>query len=171
MRGQAGDMALLSQSEFAKRQGWSRQYVGKLVKSGKITLVSGKVDQEQALAAIKAESEPSTELRSKPSNSTTYPTAPTDSRQAVDFVTARTMREAFKAKMAKMEYEEKAGKLTDASKVREEAFRAGRIVRDSLLGIPDRLSDVLAAESDPVKVRKLLMGEFENILTELSGNP
>ena len=109
-------MSLLSQSEFAKRQGWSRQYVGKLVKSGKITLVNGKIDPEQALAAIKAQSEPSTELRAKPQSRTALPSAPTDSRQAVDFVTARTMREAFKAKMAKMEYEEKAGKLTDASK-------------------------------------------------------
>ena len=70
--------------------------------------------------------------------------------------------------MAKMEYEEKAGKLTDASQVREEAFRAGRIIRDSLLGIPDRLSDVLAAEDNPVKVRQLLMDEFDAILNELS---
>ncbi len=164
----AGSSKRVSQSEFAKRQGWSRQYVGKLVKSGKIVLVKGKVDPEQALAAIKAQSEPSTELRAKSQSGTILPASPTDSRQAVDFVTARTMREAFKAKMAKMEYEEKAGKLTDAIKVREEAFRAGRIVRDSLLGIPDRLSDVLAAENDPVKVRQLLMDEFESILNELS---
>ncbi|WP_299735410.1 hypothetical protein [uncultured Endozoicomonas sp.] len=88
----------------------------------------------------------------------------------MDFVTARTMREAFKAKMAKMEYEEKAGKLTDASKVKSEAFRAGRIVRDALLGIPDRLSDVLAAEQDPGEVRQLLVNELEMILNELSDN-
>ena len=161
-------MKLLSQSEFARRQGWSRQYVGKLVKSGKIKLVNGKIDPEQAQAAIKAQSEPSSELRAKPRSGSVLPSAPTDSRQAVDFVTARTMREAFKAKMVKMEYEEKAGKLTDASKVKADAFRAGRIVRDSLLGIPDRLSDVLAAEEDPVKVRQLLMEELESILHELS---
>ncbi|MGB1271612.1 MAG: hypothetical protein ACPG5T_06030 [Endozoicomonas sp.] len=161
-------MSLLSQSEFAKRQGWSRQYVGKLVKSGKLKLVNGKIDPEQALAVIKAQSEPSTELRTHPHTERILPSAPTDSRQAVDFVTARTMREAFKAKMAKMEYEEKAGKLTDASRVKEEAFRAGRIVRDALLGIPDRLSDVLAAEDDPAQVRKLLLDELDNILVELS---
>lgn len=142
--------------------------MGKLVKSGKITLVNGKIDTEQALSAIKAQSEPATELRAKPRGETVIPSAPSDARQAVDFITARTMREAFKAKMAKMEYEEKAGKLTDASQVREEAFRAGRIIRDSLLGIPDRLSDVLAAEDNPVKVRQLLMDEFDAILNELS---
>lgn len=142
--------------------------MGKLVGSGKIQLVNGKIDPEQAMAAIKAQSEPSSELRTQRKSEAFLPSAPTDSRQAVDFVTARTMREAFKAKMAKMEYEEKAAKLTDASKVKAEAFRAGRIVRDSLLGIPDRLSDVLAAEEDPVKVRQLLMEELESILHELS---
>lgn len=72
--------------------------------------------------------------------------------------------------MTKMEYEQKAGKLTDASKVRNDAFQAARMVRDALLGIPDRQADVLAAESDPKKVRQLLMDELETILNELS-NP
>ena len=83
---------------------------------------------------------------------------------AVDFVTARTMREAFRAKMAKLEYEEKSGTLTEAAKVRQDAFKAGRIIRDELLAIPDRLADVLAAEDDPRKVGELLQEELEAIL-------
>ncbi len=142
--------------------------MAKLVKSGKIRLHKGKVNPDEALKAIQAQAEPSTLLR-KPVSQDTLPVAPTDSRQAVDFVTARTMREAFRAKMAKMEYEEKAGKLTEASKVREDAYRAGRMLRDALLGIPDRQADVLAAETDPRKVRQLLMDELEEILSELSG--
>ena len=161
-------MALLSQSEFAKRQGWSRQYVAKLVKSGKIKLINGKVDEQTAFSALKQQAEPSTALRQAQARQEAFPATPTDSRQAVDFVTARTMREAFKAKMAKMEYEEKSGKLTDAARVRDDAFQAARMVRDALLGIPDRLADVLAAETDPKKIRELLMNELEDILNELS---
>ena len=161
-------MALLSQSEFAKRQGWSRQYVAKLVKSGKIKLVNGKVDEQTALSALKQQAEPATALRQTPARQEAFPANPTDSRQAVDFVTARTMREAFKARMAKMEYEEKSGKLTDAVRVRDDAFQAARMVRDALLGIPDRQADVLAAETDPKKIRELLMNELEDILNELS---
>lgn len=142
--------------------------MAKLVKSGKIRLHKGKVNPDEALKAIQAQAEPSTLLR-KPVSRDTQPVAPTDSRQAVDFVTARIMREAFRAKMAKMEYEEKAGKLTEASKVREDAYRAGRMLRDALLGIPDRQADVLAAETEPRKVRQLLMDELEAILSELSG--
>ncbi|WP_422472654.1 hypothetical protein [Endozoicomonas sp. ALB032] len=160
-------MTLISQSEFAKRQGWSRQYVAKLVKSGKIRLHKGKVNPDEALKAIQAQSEPSTVLR-KPASQDHLPVAPTDSRQAVDFVTARTMREAFRAKMARMEYEEKAGKLTDAAKVRDDAFRAGRMLRDALLGIPDRLADVLAAEEDSLAVRQLLENEIEQALEKLA---
>ena len=161
-------MALLSQSEFAKQQGWSRQYVGKLVKSGKIKLINGKVDAAAAVKAVAAQAEPSTALRTEPLRQSIQPTGPTDSRQSVDFITARTMREAFKAKMAKVEYEKETGKLTDATKVKEDAFRAGRIVRDALLGIPDRQADVLAAETDPARIRQLLMDELEAILKELS---
>ncbi|MGI9280725.1 MAG: hypothetical protein ACR2PX_14045 [Endozoicomonas sp.] len=143
--------------------------MAKLVKSGKIRLHNGKVEPDEALKAIQAQAEPSTVLRKSPSQAGSVPVAPNDSRQAVDFVTARTMREAFRAKMAKMEYEKETGKLTDASKVREDAYRAGRMVRDALLGIPDRQADVLAAETDPRKVRQLLMDELEAILSELSG--
>ncbi|WP_252177205.1 hypothetical protein [Endozoicomonas sp. 4G] len=161
-------MTLISQSEFAKRQGWSRQYVAKLVKSGKIRLHKGKINPDEALKAIQAQAEPSTVLRKPPVSADSLPVAPTDSRQAVDFVTARTMREAFRAKMAKMEYEEKAGKLTEASKVREDAYRAGRMLRDALLGIPDRLADVLAAEEDSMAVRQLLENEIEQALEKLA---
>ena len=87
---------------------------------------------------------------------------------AVDFVTARTMREAFRAKMAKLEYEEKSGTLTEAAKVKQDAFKAGRIIRDELLAIPDRMADVMAAEHDPRKVRELLQEELEAILNAMA---
>ena len=54
--------------------------------------------------------------------------------------------------MAQLEYEEKSGTLTDTAKVKQDAFKVGRIIRDELLAIPDRMADVLAAEDDSVKV-------------------
>ncbi len=41
--------------------------------------------------------------------------------------------------MARLDYEEREGKLIDASKVRDDAFQTGRMVRDGLLAIPDRM--------------------------------
>ncbi len=161
----------VTQAEFARQNGWSRQYVNKLVKEGRIKLKGGRIDPVAAKKAIDELAEPSTVLResSAPKGQlVSTPSYPVDNRKAVDFAAARTMREAFRAKMAKMEYEEKAGKLTDASKVREDAFRAGRIIRDALLGIPDRLADILAAEKDPRQIRQLLEEELETILTDMS---
>ena len=104
-------MALVSQSEFAKRNGWSRQYVNKLVRQGRITLDNGKVNEAAALQALKAEEEPSTVLRQsspeKPAQAPVVAPVPAEGRAPVDYLTARTMREAYRAKMARMEYEQK----------------------------------------------------------------
>ena len=142
----------ITQAEFARRNGWSKQYVAKLVKQGRITLEGGKIDPVAAKRAIDQLAEPSTVLRhSEGQRSTTtavQPSPPTDNRKAVDYAAARTMREAYRAKMARLDYEEREGKLVDAAKVREEGFQAGRMIRDALFAIPDRLADVLAAEKD-----------------------
>ncbi|WP_066015958.1 MULTISPECIES: hypothetical protein [Endozoicomonas] len=155
-------MALISQAEFARQQGFTRGYVTKLIKKGIVKLKNGKVDSVQAQQAMKANADPVTLIRSDQSADLS-PTQP----GAVDFVTARTMREAFKAKMAKLEYEEKSGTLTDAAKVKQDAFKAGRIIRDELLAIPDRMADVLAAEDNPYEVTKLLREEIEQALSAL----
>jgi hypothetical protein len=56
---------LISQSEWARRQGFSRQYVNKLVKSGTIRLVDGKVDAEQAELALASTREPARVMQRK----------------------------------------------------------------------------------------------------------
>ncbi len=159
-------MALITQAEFARQLEVSKPYIHKLVKKGIIKLRNGKVDTEQALAAMKANADPANALREE-SPSEVIP-AVGNTAGAVDFVTARTMREAFRAKLAKLEYEEKSGKLTDAGKVRNDAFKAGRIIRDELLAIPDRLADVLAAEDDPGSVRQIIFEELEKVLNRIS---
>lgn len=159
-------MALITQAAFSRQIGVSKPYIHKLVKKGIIRLRNGKVDTEQALAAMKANADPANLLRGE--TQTEVIPAGGNAVGGVDFVTARTMREAFKAKLAKLEYEEKSGKLTDAARVKNDAFKAGRIIRDELLAIPDRLADVLAEEDDPGTVGKLLQDELEAILNELS---
>jgi len=57
---------LVTQSEFAKLQQVSRQYVSKLIKSGRITLKAGKVDVELARAAIAATADPAKPTKMHP---------------------------------------------------------------------------------------------------------
>ncbi|MTI15136.1 hypothetical protein [Sansalvadorimonas verongulae] len=164
----------ISQAEFARRNGWSKQYVAKLVKQGRIKLKRGKIDPVAAKKAIAQLAEPSTVLRkqqqekTQDTGRTAEPPVVTGNTKAVDYATARTMREAYRAKMARLDYEEREGKLVDARKVRDEAFQLARMVRDGMLAIPDRMADVLAAETDPAKIRAILIEELETVLEKLS---
>ena len=75
------------------------------------------------------------------------------------------------ARLAKLEFEQKSGKLVDADEVRAQIFALGRRARDSLLGIPDLMAPILAGESDPAIVHRLLAEEIERCLTELATAP
>ena len=166
----------ITQAEFARRNGWSKQYVAKLVKQGRIQLEGGKIDPVAAKRAIDQLAEPSTVLRESPANKPKTSRAeaplsvagPTDSRKAVDYTTARTMREAFRAKMAKLDYEEREGRLVEPRKIYEVGFQTGRLVREVLLCIPDRLADILAAETDASQIRRQLYEEMEAALQKLT---
>ena len=152
-------MALISQAEFARRQGFSRAYVTKLINKGIVRLINKKVDSEQAIKAMKETADPAAQMRELDK--------PDAASEVVGYAKARTMREAYRAQLAKLEYEEKSGKLTEAAKVKQDAFKSSRIIRDELLSIPERLADLLAAEDSPEKVQKLLLTEIEAALNRL----
>jgi hypothetical protein len=65
---------------------------------------------------------------------------------------------------------EQAGELVRVDEVRAEASRLALLVRDSLLNLPDRLAPVVAAESDPAAVHRLLDSELRRVLTSLAVN-
>lgn len=49
---------LLTQAEWARHKGFSRQYAAKLIKQGTVRLTNGKVDAAQAESALVALREP-----------------------------------------------------------------------------------------------------------------
>ena len=95
-------------------------------------------------------------------------TAPNTEIKSIDFNTARKLNEQYKAALKKVDYEERIGKLISHDVVKEQAAECALLVKSSLLSIPDRISDLLAAESDPAKVNAILRDEFRNILEEMS---
>ena len=70
--------------------------------------------------------------------------------------------------MAKLEYEKATGVLIERAQVEKEAFRTGRMIRDTLLGLPDRLAGVLASETDEKQIHALLTKELHQVLEPLS---
>jgi len=85
-----------------------------------------------------------------------------------DYRQARAKRERYQAELARLDYEHKAGQLVLREDVEREAFRQGRLVRDNLLRLSDRLAPVLAAESDALRVSTLLELEVQQVLEALA---
>lgn len=81
---------------------------------------------------------------------------------------ARTLAQRYKAALLKIELDEKTARLVEAEVVKSTAFSKARTLRDALLNIPDRISPVLAAETDQLKTSDILIQEIRQVLEELS---
>ena len=92
-------------------------------------------------------------------------------RLVSSYAGSRAAREAYLARLAKLEFEQRSGKLVDADEVRAQIFALGRRARDSLLGVPDRLAPVLVGQADAAVIHRLLTEELERGLAELSTAP
>lgn len=176
---------LITQAEWARRRGFSRQYVGRLVKRGVVRLTDGKVDPAQADAALAAQREPARPQR-RIGSPAAGPAGETPSRtdrggeplalpQGGDLPTlllkTRIKSEVERARLLEIKAKVEAGKYVDADEVKVAAFNRARIVRDALLSIPDRLAAVLAAETETQTVHGLIAAEIRQALEELTGGP
>ena len=178
---------LISQSEYARRRGVSRQYVSRLVKQGVIALENGKVDPVQADAAMAARRNPARPERRKQVKTETQRVRgmpPQDAAVSAEpvqlpgsgsgdlpkmLLKTRIKSELEKGKLLEIKARVEAGKYVDADEVKVAAFNKARIVRDGLLNIPDRMALLLAAEDNEHKVHDLLTSEIRTALEELTG--
>jgi hypothetical protein len=77
---------------------------------------------------------------------------------------ARTMREYQVAKLREVETRKKMGEVVDREFVAKSIDKAFVTLRDALMGIPDRVSAILAAETDEFKVGRALRDELVSVL-------
>ena len=164
---------LVSQAEYARLRGVSRQYVGQMVAKGVISLTGRKVDTDQADAALAAIREPVRPER-RGEAPAAVPDVPVLPRAGGDLPTlllkTRIKSEVERAKLLEIKAKVEAGKYVDADDVKVAAFNKARVVRDALLNIPERLAAMLATENDPARVHELLAVEIRMALEELSGD-
>src|SRR4051812_24072212 len=164
---------MLSQRAYAKLKGVSPQYINKLVLQGKIPMVNGQIDPAKADTALENNRDPAHQGHRKDVPRATEPrvSAPREqSRGSLNFLEARTIREQIKAKLDKLEYDRRTGKLVEAEKVKEAAESAFRNTRDRLLILPRSLSAVLAATSKPAEAEQILTDAIFNALQGLSND-
>jgi len=90
-----------------------------------------------------------------------------DELEIPSFNESRAKSEHFRAELARLDLEAKEEQLVEVARVEREAFSAARAVRDALGNIPDRVSNQLAAESDPVVIHQTLTEEIRRALETL----
>jgi len=170
---------LVSQAEYARQRGVSRQYIGQMVAKGVILLQGRKVDPAQADAALAAVREPARpERRATPKAETApkpivpateLPSLPQGGDLPTLLLKTRIKSEVEKAKLLEIKARVEAGKYVDADEVKVAAFNKARVVRDALMNIPERLAAVLAAETDAARVHAMLTSEIRAALEDLAG--
>ncbi len=168
-------MALLSLRAYAKHRGVVKSAVDKAIQSGRIaTTPDGKINSDIADVEWKANTRQQHQRRPAGAKASVAPIVEPERTETagaggLDYFRARAVREGYLARLAKIEFEEKTEKLISRDEVQVAAFTSGRMARDNLTNIPDRLAAMLAAEADADKVHQILTGEIRKALDELAG--
>jgi len=181
---------LITQAEWARRHGFSRQYVSRLVKQGIVRLSNGQIDPAKADAALAAMRDPArpsrrgavqNEVRREPAREVADRPAvrPTSESLALPpsgdlptlFLRTRIKSEVERARLLELKAKVESGRYVDAEEVAAAAFNKARIARDALLSIADRLAPILAAQSDAAAIHAALSSEIRTALQELTGGP
>ena len=182
--------------EYARHRGVAPSAVHKAIQSGRIQKeTDGTIDPVKTDAAWERNTSPAQQRKPDPEPPVAVPIPakpapvpvkppPLSPRQPVqrsaepeagpsmmgvpNYQMSRAIRETYNAKLARLEYEEKNGKLLNAEDVTREAFEMASRVRDRILGVPCRVASMLAPETDSKVIERLLTQELRNALEELA---
>ena len=98
-------------------------------------------------------------------------TSPDDSSSdsnVVTFADAKAKKAAVEAELQELNLLKKKGEVCDVASVEMEVADLAAYIRKTLEVLPDRLSESLAANSDPLSVHKVLTKEIQQILNDFA---
>jgi len=158
-------MAILSQRAYARHRGVALSAVQKAIDTGRIsTQPDGRIDSDQA----DVEWEQNTMRHAPPVTARSQEEDDASLFGASQYTKARAVREHYQARLAKIEYEERTGRLVPKDEVQIAAFNKFRQFRDHMLNIPDRVAAVVAAETEAGKCYEVLATEVRRALNEFA---
>ena len=140
---------LMTQAEYARHRNKSPQYIGKLYKPG-ILVMRGRMSGATASDAVPDD---------KPSEKMTI-----DSRPPASYAQARLADMVFRAKLRRLEFDTRRGKLVEAAVVKERWAAILVVIKEHILAVPDELAPELTALTDERQVRDNLKREMHGIL-------
>ena len=75
----------------------------------------------------------------------------------------------YEGKLKKIEYEERLGKIINKEQSEHAAFDLGRLLRDTLAGMPARLAAKVSAEDNEKAVKRLIRNECDKCFRTILG--
>ena len=92
-------------------------------------------------------------------------------KKKLDLIDEQARLAASRREKIDLEIGVRKGELIEKVLVEKSAFSTGRIIRDGIMNIPDRVSGVLAAETSQEKVHQILTKENREALEALTNAP
>jgi hypothetical protein len=158
-------MAIMSLRGYARHRGVALSAVQKAIKSRRIA-----VEPDERIESERADVqwERNTEQHAPPVAQRGQEEDDTSSFGGSQYTKARAVREHYTARLAKLEFEERTGKLVPKDEVQVAAFNKFRQFRDHMLNIPDRVAAMVAAESDAARCYEIIAIEIRKALNEFA---
>jgi hypothetical protein len=160
----------LSIRGYARHRGITDGAVRKAIKAGRITKnKNDKIDSELADKQWSKNTDPAQikeikkeeEVRQENGNYNSSPLGPS-------YQQSRAIKEAYNAKLTRLQFERESKKSISVDEVKISAFNAARMTRDRILNIPDRVIPQLVGKTDIFEMKEILKAELTKALEELS---
>jgi hypothetical protein len=147
----------MTQAEYARHRGKSRQYISRLAKAG-VLVMRDKVDAPASDAVLDDRPEPvSDRVAAAPIEAASTGTT---------FAQAKTADMVFKARLRKMEYDQRMGKLMETDLFRQRIEAILVVIKETVMAWPNRVAPEVAPLTDERQVWDVLMREARVLLND-----
>ena len=160
----------LSIRAYARHRGVTEAAVRKAIKQGRVSKgKNGKINPKIADKEWGQNSDPAqvkaTFAEEKPDYSqNSIP----NTANGPSYQQSRAIKEAYGAKLLRLQFEKESKKLISIDDVKVSAFNAARMTRDRILNIPDRVIPQLVGKTNIFEMKEILKAELIKALEELS---
>ncbi|MBI4459467.1 MAG: hypothetical protein HY648_05355 [Acidobacteria bacterium] len=145
-----------------RHRGVSRQYISQLAKAGVLVMRGGKVDVAASDAVL--DDKPVPVEPDQPVQGARTGGIESRSQQPTSFAQARLADMVFRAKLRRLEFETRQGKLIEAELVKQRWAAILVVLKERLLATPDKLAPELTALAEERQVRDALKREMHAVL-------
>ena len=154
---------LVSQAEYARHRKVNRSHISRLAKAGVLIMRHSKVDL-QASDDVLDDKPVAVEPPQAAQPAQAMAGLDSGVQQPSSYAQARLADMVYRAKLRRLEFETKQGKLIEAEIVKERWAVILVVLKERILALPDKLAPEVAALTDERQVRDALKREVHAVL-------